>query len=43
METGIGVLAFERVEKITENEITDADAVNAGYVDRRTLLEELDG
>ena len=43
MKTGIGVLAIESVEKITEDEITEADAVSAGYVDRRTILEELDG
>ncbi len=42
-KTGIGVLAIESVEKITEDEITEADAVNAGCVDRRTLLEELHG
>ncbi len=43
MKTGIGVLAIESVEKISEDEIAEADAVNAGYADRRTLLEELQG
>ena len=43
MKTGVGVLAIESVEKISEDEIAEADAVNAGYADRLTLLEELHG
>ena len=43
MKTGVGVLAIERVEKISEDEITEADAVNAGYADRHAVVEEFQG
>ena len=41
LRTRIGVLAIEAVELVAEDEITDDDAVRAGFRDREALLRRL--
>jgi hypothetical protein len=41
--TNLGVLAFDSVAAIGEEQLTEADAIAAGYADRATLLASLSG
>ena len=41
LKTAVGVLAIDAVERVTMTSITSADARNAGFNDRETLLAEL--
>ena len=40
--TAVGVIAFDSVEAVERDEITDADAIAAGFADRDELLGFLD-
>lgn len=40
--TAIGVIAFDSVEPVDREEITDADAIAPGFADRNTLLGFVD-
>jgi hypothetical protein len=40
--TGIGVIAFDAVERVTADAVTDADARRAGFASRAVLLAILD-
>lgn len=41
LRSPVGVLAIDEVRVITPDEITDADAVRAGHVDRQDVLDTL--
>ncbi|GAA4550096.1 ASCH domain-containing protein [Amycolatopsis samaneae] len=41
--TGTGMIEVDTVEAVTEADLTDADAAQAGYADRAALIAELRG
>ncbi|MBK1897040.1 hypothetical protein [Chryseobacterium paridis] len=41
LHTSIGLVKIHNVESIDENDITDEDALNAGFTDRKRLIESL--
>lgn len=42
LKTGLGVLAIQRVSRVDRSQLTEKDAVNAGYESLSELLGELD-
>lgn len=41
LHTSIGLVKIHNIETVNENDITDKDALNAGFIDKKQLLKSL--